>query len=560
MLSRISRAVLLRARWHAQFFISPDYRRSFQKEVCVSMKTSRREFLKSSSAALSALATAAEAAKSAPVPKAPGRVARGLRVDNVILIVSDTLRRDAVSCYGEKWIQTPHLDRFAQQSLIFENSFVSSFPTVPLRNDLLTGRYTFTYKPWAPLSAGDVTLQEILSKAGILTSLVVDTPHPFAPGYNYQRGFDAWQVIRGQETDHFRSAPRNVRMPCNPGKLRLGTETVTQYLRNVALRQSEEDYFPARTMRAAADWLSENHDGRRFFLYVDTFDPHEPWDPPRYYVDYYDPGYEGEEVIYPRYDLWRDFLSEKELKHCRALYAGEVTLVDRWIGFLLDRIASLDLLKNTAVIVVADHGFYLGEHGYIGKSLLRGEYYQNLPLYPEVARIPLLIYFPGCQGGSRMRALVQPVDLMPTILDLLDVERPPSVESVSLLPLWEGRASKVQDIVVASPSLLEDREKPPTSDARSSITNGDWLLIYGAQLEKVAATTRSAAVDSRIREVRILQGEIHPELYHLSEDPACQKNLIQQNAGVATELHGAFLEFLRSKKYPESRLKYFQTL
>jgi len=526
----------------------------------VIMKTSRREFLKSSSAALTTLGIAADAGKGASQPKAPARIAHDLRVENVILIVSDTLRRDAVSCYGGKWIQSPHLDRFAQQAFIFENNYVSSFPTVPLRNDLLTGRYTFTYKPWAPLSAGDVTLQETLSKAGILTSLVVDTPHPFAPGYNYQRGFDAWQVIRGQETDHFRSAPRNVVMPCNPAKLRLGAETVMQYLRNVSPRQSEEDYFPARTMRTAADWLSENHDGRRFFLYVDTFDPHEPWDPPRPYVEHYDPGYDGEEVIYPRYDLWRDFLSAKELKHCRALYAGEVSLVDRWIGFLLERIAGLGLLKNTAVIMVADHGFYLGEHGYIGKSLLRGEYYQSLPLYPEVARIPLLIYFPGAPGGARMPALVQPVDLMPTVLDLLGVARPPSVESVSLLPLCEGRASQVQDIVVASPSLLEDRETPPTPDARSSITNGEWLLIYGAQLEKVAATTRSAAVDSRIREVKLMQGEIHPELYHLSEDPACEKNLIEQKPGVATELHVAFLDFLRSKKYPESRLKYFQTL
>ena len=138
---------------------------------------------------------------------------------------------------------------------------------------------------------------------------------------------------------------------------------------------------------------------------MDTFDPHEPWDPPRYYVDRYDPGYQGEEVIYPRYDFWREFLSEKELQHCRALYAGETTLADRWIGFLLDRIASLDLLKNTAIILIGDHGFYLGEHGYIGKLLIRGKLCQHLPLYPEVARIPMLVYFPGCQGGTRVASL-----------------------------------------------------------------------------------------------------------------------------------------------------------
>ena len=161
-----------------------------------------------------------------------------------------------------------------------------------------------------------------------MTSLIADTPHPFTPGYNYQRDFAAWQVNRGQEADAFRSAPRTVKLPCNPGKLRQGEETVTQYLRNVSQRGREEDYFVAQTMIKAAEWLEENNDGRRFFLYLDTFDPHEPWDPPHYYVEQFDRGYSGDEVIYPRYEFWREFLSESELKHCRALYAGEVTMVN----------------------------------------------------------------------------------------------------------------------------------------------------------------------------------------------------------------------------------------
>jgi arylsulfatase A-like enzyme len=520
--------------------------------------TSRRTFLKALAGGVTAKTMQLKARSSrGPLASSSGSP---IRVDNVILVVSDTLRRDAVSCYRSDWIRTPHLDRFAQQAVIFDNNFVSSFPTVLLRNDLLTGRFTFTYKSWAPISPDDVTLQETLGKAGILTSLVADTPHPFAPGYNYQRGFGAWQLTRGQEGDNYRSSPAKVHLPCSPNKLREGETVTTQYLRNVSRRESEEDYFVARTMISAADWLTENHDGRRFFLYVDTFDPHEPWDPPAYYVDRYDPGYAGEEVIYPRYDLWREFLTEKELNHCRALYAGEVTLVDRWIGFLLDRIATLNLLANTAVIVVADHGFYLGEHNYIGKELLRGQFYQNIPLYPEVSRIPMMVHFPGCEGGARTKALVQPVDLMPTVLDLLGVEKPPTVESVSLVPLLEGRVSKVKDICVSSPSLLEDPANPPTPDARSSITDGDWVLIFGPQVETLASSTHSAAVDSRIREVKMMQGEIHPELYKLSADPHCEKNRINENPHVARELHGAFLEFLKSKKYPADRMKFFRNL
>jgi arylsulfatase A-like enzyme len=528
------------------------------------IKTSRRDFLKVGAAGLGAAVVPAGAPRAATAAAGTGDI----RVDNVILIITDTLRRDALSCYGGHWIQTPHLDGFAQQAVIFENAFHSSFPTVPLRNDILTGRHTFTYKPWSPIDPDAVTLQETLGKAGILTSLVVDTPHPFTPGYNYQRSFAAWQVIRGQEADPFRSAPREVKLPCAPGKLREPEQAVKQYLRNVARRRREEDYFVAQTMATAAEWLEENRDGRRFFLYVDTFDPHEPWDPPHYYVERYDPGYNGEEVIYPRYDFWKEFLSERELQHCRALYAGEATLVDRWIGFLLDRIATLDLLKNTAVIITTDHGFYLGEHGYIGKALLRGGSFQYLPLYSEVARIPLLVYFPGCRGGTRLEALAQPVDFMPTILELMGVPKPPSVESHSLLPVLTGRAEKTRDLAIASPTLYNAGTRTtsplgiegPDPSARSSITNGEWLLVCGARPDKSAGPAYTAAVDSRVRQVTDMQGELRPELYHLGEDPGCLTNVISDKPTVATSLHQAYVDFLRSKRIPESFLQYFRNL
>jgi arylsulfatase A-like enzyme len=527
-------------------------------------KTSRRNFLQASAGGLGAALMAA----GEPRTSRATQTSADIRVDNVILIISDTLRRDVVSCYGSQWVETPHLERFAQQGVIFENAFHSSFPTVPLRNDILTGRYSFTYKPWSPIDTNAVTLQETLGKAGILTSLVVDTPHPFTPGYNYQRGFAAWQVIRGQEADPFRSAPREVKLPCAPGKLREPEQAVKQYLRNVARRRREEDYFVAQTMATAAQWLEENRDGRRFFLYVDTFDPHEPWDPPHYYVERYDPGYDGEEVIYPRYDFWKDYLSERELQHCRALYAGEATLVDRWLGFLLDRIATLDLLKNTAVIITTDHGFYLGEHGYIGKALLRGGSFQYLPLYSEVVRIPLLVYFPGCRGGTRLKALAQSVDLMPTILELMGVPKPPSLESSSLAPVLAGRVEKTRDLAIASPTLYNAGARTagplavegPDPSARSSITDGEWLLISGARPDKSAGTSYTAAVDSRVRQVTNMQGEIHPELYHLAGDPGCLKNVLSDKPAIAADLHQAYVEFLRGKGIPESFLQHFQKL
>ena len=174
----------------------------------------------------------------------------------------------------------------------------------------------------------------------------------------------------------------------------------------------------------------------------------------------------------------------------------------------------------------------------------------------------MLVYFPGCPGGTRVKALAQPVDWMPTILDLLGVPKPPSVESNSLVPLFEGRAAKVRDLAIASPTLYTAgaQVRGPDPSARSSITDGEWLLIYGPRPDKSAGPAYTAAVDSRVRQVTDMQGEIHPELYHLAEDPGCLKNVISDKPSVVASLHRAYLEFLRSKGIPESLLQHFRSL
>ena len=99
----------------------------------------------------------------------------------------------------------------------------------------------------------------------------------------------------------------------------------------------------------------------------DAWDPHEPWDPPQYYIDQYNSGYEGDVVMYPCYGFSKDIMSEAELNHVRALYAAEVTLVDRWVGHLFETIRVLGLRKDTVVVLMSDHGHYFGDHGLQGK-------------------------------------------------------------------------------------------------------------------------------------------------------------------------------------------------
>ena len=242
---------------------------------------------------------------------------------NFIVIISDTLRRDHLGCYGNEWISTPNIDRFAERSLVLDSAYSASFPTVPHRRDLMTGRFTASYTPWAPLDREEVVLQQVLSDAGYVTMMVCDCPHIIENGYHYDRGFKGFEWIRGQETDRWRTHPESPEYGCDPEKLRWPDRLVKVHRRNTFDWRHESDRFVARTMTVACDWLEDNYQRDKFFLYVDTFDPHEPWDAPQWYVDMYDPGYSGEVVDYPCY-AYTDFLTESELKHCRALYAAEV--------------------------------------------------------------------------------------------------------------------------------------------------------------------------------------------------------------------------------------------
>jgi arylsulfatase A-like enzyme len=479
---------------------------------------------------------------------------------NVIVVISDTMRRDALACYGGQWVCTPNLDTFAAKSLRCDKAFLCSFPTVPTRHDILTGRYTFTFKPWSPLDKDSVTLQDVLRPAGVYTALIVDTPHPFRPDYNYQRNFDFVQINRGQEGDPYQTEAIPVQLPCDPKKLREGATVVTQYLRNVRNRKVEEDYFCARTFRSAADWLEKNHRRQPFFLYVDTFDPHEAWDPPKSYVEKYDPGYTGEEVIYPRYDRWRDFLTEKEFKHCRSLYAGEASMVDRWAGHLLDKVEKLGLLENTLVMFLADHGFYLGEHGYIGKAFIRENKFQSLPLYCEVCRVPLLVYYPGCKPGGVIDALVQPVNLASTILDYFGIKKPDAFTAPSLWPVLQGKEEKAVDLAISSPTLSSAEMKQPQPTNRASITDGRWLLIYGCA-GSGSSEDKTASVDGQQRLVAPLTGEkLAPMLFDLDSDPGCLIDLIDKRIELARDLHRRFVAFLHRSPMKRDHLGFFQRI
>ena len=176
-------------------------------------------------------------------------------------------------------------------------------------------------------------------------------------------------------------------------------------------------------------------DNRRddFFLVIDSFDPHEPWDPPPWYTEMYDPGYTGRNIIWPTYGP-TETLSDAEINHIRANFAGEVTMVDSWLGLFMNKLRDLRVLDETLLVVLSDHGMSLNERGVIGK-------FDN-QIYPELTDIVMLIRDPGGMGaGHVVDEYVYDHDVLPTVLSRLDIEAPLPLDGIDLIPVIRGNST-----------------------------------------------------------------------------------------------------------------------
>ncbi|NOY82990.1 MAG: sulfatase-like hydrolase/transferase [Kiritimatiellaeota bacterium] len=437
---------------------------------------------------------------------------------NTILIVLDTWRRDHSGAYGNPWIHTPNIDRFAAQGAVFENAYIGSYPTLPCRRDILTGRFEFPRRGWGGLDFDDLTLPAVLGAAAKTSYFITDVYHHWGrDAGSYWRDFTGFDLVRGQERDGFitdsdvefgRRAldyPDHVR-PDEPHR------------RNaIRLRRDEEDWFCAQVFRRAARWI-EHHAGHDdFFLMIDSFDPHEPWDAPRHYIDLYaDTDFAGKEYVVAPYAPVAGRLTEAELRRTQALYAAEVTLVDRWFGYFLDRVERLGLLDNTLIILTSDHGTHNGDHGRTGK---------NWVLWDEISHIPLIIRHPRSSRGRRLGQFVQPVDFFPTLCDAVGVVSPAGLHGRSLMP------------------FLEDPDAP---DPRGSVLfgefgqavylcDGDYFLVQGVSAPEAPFFSYSiikskwasddwGPFDGVRRRVGPKNARPNPEragtyLYHLPDDP-----------------------------------------
>ena len=236
-------------------------------------------------------------------------------IQNVIVVMTDSLQYNYLGCYGNEWIKTPNYDRFAKQATVFENNFTEGLPTVPCRRAMFTGRYTLPFVGWSPLRPEDTTVADILWGTGVQTALVYDTAPMRLPKYGYTRGFEYVQFIHGQELDtaHFEHddcylspddfLEERSAKGIDPNIVDTMKKEMKCLLAHRQNWRSDEDHQIARVTRHAARYLEEVVEPTKpFFLWVDSFDPHEPYDPPSVwdYSDYdcpYNPGFKGKNQI-----------------------------------------------------------------------------------------------------------------------------------------------------------------------------------------------------------------------------------------------------------------------
>jgi arylsulfatase A-like enzyme len=495
------------------------------------------------------------------------------RPNNVVFVLLDSLNRHALGAYGGSEWDTPNLDRFAKGAIRFDNHHAGSLPCMPARHDILCGAWDFPWKPWGSIEIWEEALTDALRREGVATKLVSDHPHLFETGgENYHVGFFAWEYVRGHEGDPWRTRPDPSWLGAPSfGRGWLPYDTSRGWFK-------EEQNFPGpQVMSATARWLREEapyNSGRtwidgapshverydRFLLFVDEFDPHEPFDTPEPYASMYDDTWEGSKLIWPPYTKGakaQGLLDDDSARQVRAQYGGKLTMIDMWFGNVLDALDAGGFWDDTAVIVTTDHGHYLGEKDIWGKP--------GVPVYQTMGHIPLLVRWPGIDEPRTVNALTTSVDLHATILDIFGASSKHRTHGASLLPLIAGTQPSVREWLLTGiwgreVHLLYDDMKyaraPKDANFPLSLWSNRWstMPVWRFHDLKLPPPDDRAVLDkmpgSNVPVIRqpFREGDMLPywalvgtfegsELYDLAADPDEDRNLAGTNAEkVASDL------------------------
>lgn len=377
---------------------------------------------------------------------------------NVLLISLDTVRQDALGCYGRRprhaptLSPSPALDALAREGVRMVDAYASSSWTLPSHMSMMTGQPPLIHAvetDSGTLDPHTPTLAETLEHHGYRTAGIYSAPY-LEPHWGFGRGFDEYEAVYASDVLAASQRASGIRREIDRAA---AAADWTQY---DALKQQqvaiEEDLNRSSEQASTSDQVTAAvlsrlerfaRGGQPWFLFAHFFDAHCDYVPPPPYGARFDPDYAGS---FTGHNCMRDAsvalpdpdtpggviraLSDRDLDHVVALYEGEVAWVDSHVGEIMRALDTLGLSRTTLVIVVADHGEEFFDHGNIG---------HRHTLYEESVRVPMLLRLPGVlPAGVSVGGPVSVTDIFPTVLDILNLPAPATPGATSFLPLVRG--------------------------------------------------------------------------------------------------------------------------
>ena len=462
---------------------------------------------------------------------------------NIVLLTLDTLRADHLSCYGYERETSPFIDKIANEGILFEECIATSSWTLPSHASLFTG--LFPSEHGAIYSAEDkskasqlpdklTTLAEILKKEGYKTAGFIGGPY-LASVFGMGQGFDYYNDRLGpigkvyfDKITFLRFILAIFKDKINLYKLSSSIETglidVWNYIYGESFTKNSIGHVgwkkKANEINAVVlPWIKRNKD-TRFFLFVNYFDPHAPYGLPKGYKNHYNRGYKSNlgglvsqlnNIMYRKYSP-----TEDDLNFLISLYDSQINFLDLHIAQLFDTLVSCGIDRNTIVVITSDHGEAFGEHGLMQ---------HGFSLYEDQIKVPLLLWgikqFPGSQ---RISTQVQIIDILPTILNLINIPPPKNIRGQSLIPLISGREDSVRPYALAE--IFEDKA----------------VYRFGEEFRRDLKCVRT----SEWKHITSSTGE--KELYNVIEDRKEMRNLTDAEKEISKNMEGLIKEIVTSFK------------
>lgn len=405
-------------------------------------------------------------------------------IHHVFLIVVDTLRRDALSCYAAGGAPTPNIDRLAEDGVTFLSAVSASSWTLPSMCSIMSGLEPAIHGAIHSRQALDDsvrTIADMMRGDGYETSAIGCNPM-LSRAHNLTQGFDEYQWYPRPADDI--SAGKRILRALFPEVYRV--DVTTEELTDVAI-----------------EWAGRHRD-RDAFLWLHYFDPHHPYAPPKRFLPDGSPPPAMGPVFEDRKEIQAGLFapSAAQREWIRSLYLGEVRYVDEQVGRLLDALRSMGLYDESLIILTSDHGEEFWEHG---------GFEHGHTLYRELLDVPLIVKPPRSADSARLSELVPTQGIASTIFEMCGVRYDPTYMARSLAPLLPGRTGDYEGAPVVSGGLLYFED-------RSSVTSERFKYIY-------SSTSRKEQLFDRLTD----PGEQHP-LWPVSDDALAEvRNILDEH-------------------------------